>query len=399
MSRQAAGRKGRTLDTGTGTMARDGAGGADGAVGSVMIAAGGTGGHLFPALALAEELGRRGRDVDLITDKRGGRFGDDFPARAVYRVAAATITSRAPAALMRTATALARGTAEARRILRKVRPAVVVGFGGYPTVPPIMAASLLHIPTLLHEQNAVMGRANRLLAARASAIALSFAETEHVTGPLAHNARLTGNPVREAVLAAAETPYEPPGAQGPIRLLIFGGSQGARYFSDTVPKALAMMPETLRRRLDVVQQCREEDVARVTEAYRHAGIRAEAASFFRDLPRRMAAAHLVIARAGASTVAELTVLGRPAILVPLPHALDNDQLHNATRLEKAGGAWCFAQAELTPERLCTEIGRRLRLPETLGRAAEAARRAGRPDAVARLADVVEALAGAGREAT
>ena len=256
---------------------------------------------------------------------------------------------------------------------------------------PIVAARLRGIPTALHEQNAVLGRANRMLAARVSAIATSFEHTALLEGAALARARCTGNPVRDQVIDWATQSYRAPGAEGPFLLLVFGGSQGARFFSDTVPEAL-LSPE-LRATLFVVQQCREEDLQRTETAYREAGIRAHLAAFFPNLPEEMAKSHLVIARAGASTVAELAVMGRPAILVPLPHAIDNDQLQNANRLAESGGAWCIEQKELTPGRLGSAIGRLLAAPQALQDAAAAAKGQGRPDAVIRLADLVEELIG------
>ncbi len=360
--------------------------------GSIMVAAGGTGGHLFPAFALAEELQRRGWDVDLMTDMRGDRYGTGFPARQVYQVPAATLQGRSPVAAMKTMATLARGVAAARRVLAQVKPAAVAGFGGYPTLPPLIAASLLRIPTALHEQNAVMGRANRLLARFVTRLALSFDDTQRLPAGAEAKARVTGNPVRAAVVEAGQTPYAAPEAGGPFRLLVFGGSQGARFFSEIMPEALEALPKPIKDRLEVVQQARAEDLDAVRAAYDRSGIKAELAPFFTDLPQRMAAAHLVISRSGASTVAELGVLGRPAILVPFPHALDKDQLENATRLEQAGGAWCIRQRELTAERLSIEIARLASEPQHLATAAANVRRCGKPDAVARLADLVEELA-------
>ena len=360
---------------------------------SIMLAAGGTGGHLFPAFALAEELKRRGIEVDLMTDMRGDRYGSGFPARNVYQVPSATLASRAPSEIMKTAATLARGTRAAFKILGTVKPSAVIGFGGYPTYPPLVAARLRGIPTAIHEQNAVLGRANKLLAKGVTAIATSFERTKFLEGKLNAKAVLTGNPVRQSVIDAAARRYEAPESDGVIRILIFGGSQGARFFSDTVPLALFALPDPIRKRLRVVQQAREEDLERVNEAYSEASISAEVAPFFADLPARMAAAHLVIGRAGASTVAELTVIGRPSILVPLPHALDNDQLNNARRLAEAGGGWWFEQRTLSPERIADELQKLLEAPVALATAAKAAKTAGRPDAVRNLADFTLALAG------
>ena len=361
---------------------------------SVMLAAGGTGGHLFPAFALAEELGRRSIAVDLVTDMRGDRYGTSFPARRTYRVPSATFSGRSIFGAGRAAWMLLRGIAASLKLMREVKPGAVVGFGGYPAFPPLVAARMRKIPTALHEQNAVLGRANRALANHVSVVAASFENTKHLTGAALAKARVTGNPVRDQVVEWASQSYQAP-SSGPFALLVFGGSQGARYFSDTVPAALATLPEAVRARLFVVQQCREEDLARVEQAYGQAGIRAQLAAFFASLPEEMARAHLVIARSGASTVAELAVMGRPAILVPLPHAIDNDQLNNARRLAQNGGAWCMEQKDLTPDALAEVIGRLLASPDTLVRAAAAAKAQGRPDAVQRLADLVEELMGRG----
>jgi UDP-N-acetylglucosamine--N-acetylmuramyl-(pentapeptide) pyrophosphoryl-undecaprenol N-acetylglucosamine transferase len=303
------------------------------------------------------------------------------------------LASKSPVAVARTGVTLARGILAARKIMKQVQPAVVVGFGGYPSFPPLLAARHLAIPTMLHEQNAVLGRANKMLARRVDAIATSFETTKFLDGPLLAKARFTGNPVRGIVLQAASAPYPPLAADGPFNLLVFGGSQGARYFSDSVPPALGLLPANLKARLKVVQQAREEDIVRVREAYVASGISAEVAAFFKDLPDRMAASHLVIGRAGASSVAELTVIGRPSILVPLPHSLDNDQLQNATRLAESGGGWCIEQKTLSPERLSGEIARLMEGGAELREAADCAKKQGCPDAVARLASLVEELAG------
>jgi UDP-N-acetylglucosamine--N-acetylmuramyl-(pentapeptide) pyrophosphoryl-undecaprenol N-acetylglucosamine transferase len=356
-----------------------------------MLAAGGTGGHLFPAFALAEELGRRGITVDLVTDMRGDRYGTGFPARNVYQIRSATPTAGSPLKVAGAGVTLLRGISEAFRLLGKVRPAAIVGFGGYPSFPPLVAARLRGVPAALHEQNAVLGRANRAVARMVARIATSFREVKLLDGTAASKVRFTGNPVRSAVLACADVPYREPAPGAPVTILVFGGSQGARIFADIVPAALARLSGEIRRRLKIVQQCRPEDLERVGSAYAEAGIAAELAAFFPDLPKRMAAAHLVIARSGASTVAELAVIGRPAMLVPLPHSLDNDQLRNATTLARSGGAWCIPQSEFTPERLAAEVEHLVSTPGLLSRAAAAVKAEGRPDAVARLADLVEEL--------
>jgi len=357
---------------------------------TVLIAAGGTGGHLFPAEALALALAARGWHVHLATDHRVEVYGHAFPAEEVHYLSSATIT-RQPAAAVKAVAALGVGFVQAHLLLRRVRPAVAVGFGGYPTVPPMLAAATAGVPTVLHEQNAVLGRANRFLAPRVTRIATSFAKVGGAEALAARTVQ-TGNPVRPAVREAAAVPY--PGRQSgsPFRLLVFGGSQGARFFSDTMPATVALLGKELQVQLAITQQARAEDVARVRQAYDLLGVKAELAPFFTDMPARIAAAHLVVARSGASTCAELAVIGRPAILVPLPHSLDNDQKANATVLAAAGGGWMIEQAELTPTRLADEIARRMNDPASLAVAAAGAKAQGRPDAAERLADVVEQVA-------
>jgi UDP-N-acetylglucosamine--N-acetylmuramyl-(pentapeptide) pyrophosphoryl-undecaprenol N-acetylglucosamine transferase len=358
----------------------------------ILLAAGGTGGHLFPAEALAEVLKRRGIAVDLATDDRAERYGKTFPARRIHVIASETVRGRNPVALARTLAMLGFGTMQAWRLFGRIEPSAVVGFGGYPTVPPVLAATLRGIPTVIHEQNAVMGRANRFLAHRVETIATSFAGVLDGEPKLNAKAAYTGNPVRPAVTAAAATPYAAPPAAGPIRLVVFGGSQGARIMADIVPAAVERLEPQLRLRLAVVQQARAEDLARVEDIYARAKVAAEVAPFFVDLPARIAASHLVVARSGASTVAELAAIGRPAILVPLPHALDQDQSANAGVLERAGGALRLPQDEFTPDRLAAEISALASAPQKLVAMAAAARSQGAIDAADRLADVVVRVA-------
>jgi UDP-N-acetylglucosamine--N-acetylmuramyl-(pentapeptide) pyrophosphoryl-undecaprenol N-acetylglucosamine transferase len=357
----------------------------------IMIAAGGTGGHLFPAFELTEELKRRNYEVDLVTDVRADQYGINFPGRDVHHVPSATLRGRSPQAVLKLASTLLKGIWRARALLKDTNPSVIIGFGGYPTMPPLLAARLAGIPSVIHDANAVMGRANRLLARFASIIALTFEKTKYHRESDQSKTRLVGMPVRDAVLDAVK-PYQTRSGADAFSLLVFGGSQGARVFADIVPDALIALPQAHRARLKLVQQVREEDMERVSADYTQSGINAELATFFPDLPQRIANAHLVIGRAGASTVAELTVLGRPAILVPLPHAIDNDQLENATRLQEVGGAWCIEQEAFTPERLRDEIMRLADSPEGISVAAKAALSLGEPQAVARLADVIEELA-------
>jgi UDP-N-acetylglucosamine--N-acetylmuramyl-(pentapeptide) pyrophosphoryl-undecaprenol N-acetylglucosamine transferase len=352
------------------------------------LAAGGTGGHLFAAEALAEALSRRGIAVALATDHRAERYGKTFPARDIHVIASATVRGRNPLSLARTAAMLGIGTMQGLRLLARMRPSAVVGFGGYPTIPPVLAATLRKIPTVIHEQNAVMGRANRFLAPRVNAIATSFAGVLDREEKLNAKATRTGNPVRPAVIAAAASPYAAPETTGPIRLVVFGGSQGARIMADIVPPAVERLARHLQARLAVVQQAREEDLARVTDSYARAKVAAEVAPFFADLPARIASSHIVVARSGASTVAELAAIGRPAILVPLPHALDQDQSANAGVLEHAGGAMRLRQDDFTPDRLAGEISALASAPQKLVAMAAAARSQGAIDAAERLADLV-----------
>jgi len=354
----------------------------------IFLAAGGTGGHLFPAEALAIELKARGASVELVTDIRAKAYAGNFPARAVHAVSSDTVRGRSAIALLRTATSLGVGFGESVRLLRDHRPIAVVGFGGYPSVPPIAAAQLLRIPTIIHEQNAVMGRGNRLLAKRATAIATGFASLSNAEPAIRAKAVHVGNPVRPAVRQAAETPFLAPEDDGPIHILVFGGSQGARIMAQVVPPALALLDGAMRARLRVTQQARKEDIEAVMSTYAVAGISADIAPFFSDLPQRMAQAHLVIGRSGASTVAELGVIGRPSILVPLPHSLDQDQLHNARMLGGLGAATIILQDDFTPEALAAHLRDLFNDPDRLAMEAAAAHNAGLPDAASRLADLV-----------
>jgi UDP-N-acetylglucosamine--N-acetylmuramyl-(pentapeptide) pyrophosphoryl-undecaprenol N-acetylglucosamine transferase len=354
-----------------------------------VLMAGGTGGHLFPAMALAQELRRRGHDIHLMTDHRVAAYGDHFPARETHIIPSATPSVRNPIKFASAAVTILGGVVAARGKLRQIRPGAVVGFGGYPIFPPFLAARTLGIPGILHEQNAVMGRANRALAGRASRIALSFANTKHADA-FKYKVSVTGNPVRDRVRSVSGTPYPALEDASPIRLVVFGGSQGARAFSEFVPPAIAALPEVLRHRLRLVQQCRPEDLDRVAEAYRQAHVNVELQPYFDDLPERIAAAHLVIGRSGASTIAELTVLGRPAILVPLPGAIDADQKNNALVVEAAGGGWIMEQATISPPSLANRLVSLFGDPATLRSAAAAAKSLGQPFAVERLADLVEA---------
>lgn len=356
----------------------------------IVLTAGGTGGHVFPAEALAEELLRRGYRLTLITDRRGHAYRGALGQIPTIRIRAGGIAGLGIVGKLTSAFALVAGLFQARGLLKSLEPAAVVGFGGYAAFPTMFAAQQLKIPTLVHEQNAVLGRANRALAPGIKRIATSFDKVRFV-GRHSNRAVFTGMPVRPAVAAMRQKPY--PALDGKIRLLVIGGSQGARVLSEVVPVALARLPEALRGRLQVSQQCRPEDIELVRAAYAGTGIDVTLQSFFDDVPERLAAAHLVIARSGASTVSELTAVGRPAILVPYPHATDDHQTDNAKAVEAAGAAWLVPQPEFTVETLSARLEALLSQPEELATAAGRARAAGVPDAASRLADIVAALAG------
>lgn len=356
--------------------------------GIILLSAGGTGGHLFPAQALAHELSARGWSIHLATDDRAQKYAGQFPAVKIHVIASGTPSGSGIIGKIRAALALARGMRESRQLLKSIQPKAVVGFGGYPTVPPLVAASGA-FPTMIHEQNAVAGRANKMLAGRVTAIAGGFLKAQ---GPYADKTVETGNPVRPQVLEAAKTPYAKIGKSDPIHLVVFGGSQGAQYFSTALPEALALLPDAMRARIRLTQQARPEDEEEAKIQYDEIGIEADVSPFFSDLPARIGAAHLVIARSGASTVSEVAAIGRPAIFVPYPHALDHDQAANAKALEEAGGAIVRRQADLPPEVLANEIMALLEAPDMLAEMAAASKAAGKPQAATLLADLTEAIA-------
>lgn len=355
---------------------------------TALLVAGGTGGHLFPALALREALVARGWLVHLATDPRVGELIEGVPAEETHRVPSATLAGGSPLAMLRSMATMAQGLARSRALLRELKPRVVVGFGGYPTVPPLVAGRLARLPILVHEQNAVVGRANKLLISFGAILATGFERPKG--GAKAREIVHVGNPVRTAVADAAR-PYDAPAKDGEFRLLVFGGSQGARVFSGLVPGALALLGETMRGRVRIVQQARPEDVDSTRSTFSGMGVPADVQPFFTDMGQRLAAAHMVLCRAGASTVAELAALGRPAILVPYPYALDHDQAENARALADAGGAWLMPESELTVSTLASRLGALMDAPDELAAAAEAAKGQGRLDAAERLADLVEQI--------
>lgn len=355
----------------------------------ILLAAGGTGGHIFPAEALARELLGRGYRVALMTDSRGSQFSDDLPV-PVYRIHARSLGN----GFFRKAFGVVEmgiGYLQARWRLGQLRPWVVVGFGGYPSVPTLYAAAQLNIPILLHEQNAVLGRANRFLMKKANILATSFPQVAGINSSDATRVVCTGNPVRPAFMALRAKPYTPLSDSGPFRIVVMGGSLGARVFSYVVPQALALLPEHLRRRIVIAQQCRKEDIEAARSAFAAAGVDAELSSFFYDVPERLAEAHLIICRAGGSTIAELTVVGRPSILVPYPNGHADEQSSNGEAIAEAGGAWIIPQAAFTAESLAVRLESLMALPSSLTKTAAAARAWGKVTAADGLADCVDSL--------
>jgi len=363
----------------------------------ILLAAGGTGGHLFPAEALAVELVRQGIDVHLATDKRGMVYGGAFPATERHAIRAGTPSGKSPLALIKALIALGVGFFQSLRLVRRLKPDAVVGFGGYPSVPPVLAGCLLGVPTLVHEQNGVLGRANRFLAPRTKGIGTGFPDVKGVVATFKDRVHLVGNPVRPMVLDAARYDFKTIEADGPIRLLITGGSQGARVMSEVVPKALGLLPARLKSRLVIVHQARGDDLATAEKLYAEAGLKADIRAFFDDLPMQIAKAHLVIGRAGASTVAELAVIGRPSILVPLPGSLDQDQAANAETLGRIGASTVIRQSDFKPQSLASLLESLFDHPTHLTDSSRAAKSAGIPDAAARFANLVIAVAGADAE--
>lgn len=363
----------------------------------IMLAAGGTGGHLFPAEALAAALKARGRPVVLVTDRRSADYDGRFPDVAVHVVRSATPTGAGALGRALALAQVAAGTLAARRLLRQLRPAAALGFGGYPSLPGMFAAIRLGLPTAVHEQNVVLGRANRLLAPRVRKIATAFPDIQRLRAADRDKLAITGNPVRPAFRAVRERAYAAPAPTEAIRVLVLGGSQGARILSEVIPESLIALPEALRARLRVSQQCRPEDLARVRALYGEGAIAAELAPFFTDVAERLGAAHLCIARAGASTCAELTVAGRPALLVPYARATDGHQEANAAVLAAAGAARMILEPAFTPDALQRTLVDLLAAPGTLTRMAERARDFGLPAAAENLADMIEGLAGIGSD--
>ena len=357
-----------------------------------VLAAGGTGGHMIPAHALAAELMRRGHHVALVTDERGAKIPGLFEGVQVHVLPAGRIAG-GPLGWLRAGRAILAGRDMARRLYETFAPAAVIGFGGYPALPALLAALKEKVPTAVHEQNAVLGRVNRMLARKVDAIATAYPNVERLKPSLHFKTHLVGNPVREEVLALRDQPYPALSEDSIFRLLVTGGSQGASVLSEVVPQGLGMLPVGFRRRLQVTQQCRVEDIERVRGRYAELGIPADLATYLPDLPDRLAWAHLVIARAGASTIAELTAAGRPAILVPLPSATDDHQTANVREMVGAGGARSIPQKNFTAVELAKQMQKLALEPGALENAARRAWGCGRPEAARDLADLVESLGG------
>ncbi len=359
---------------------------------NIILAAGGTGGHMIPAHALAAELKRRKIGVALITDERGARIPGLFDGVPVHILPAGRLGG-GPIGWLKAAGAVIKGRRQARALYREFRPDAVVGFGGYPAFPSLLAASAARIPTILHEQNAVLGRVNRLLAGEAAAIATAYPEVDRLKPAYKSKVELVGNPVREAVVRLGEAPLPPFDDVAPLKILVTGGSQGASVLGTVVPAGLGKLDLSIRHRLQVVQQCRPDDIEAVRKRYAELKIPAELMTYIQDMPAKLAEAHLIIARAGASTIAELTAAGRPAILIPLPSATDDHQTANAREMARAGGARIIAQADFTSETLATQIEALVHDPEALANAAARSLSVGRPNAASDLADLVERIAG------
>jgi len=355
-----------------------------------VLAAGGTGGHMIPAHALAAELRRRGHGVLLVTDERGRRIPGLFDKVPVHVLPAGRL-SKTPWGLLKAVRSIMAGRREAKALYARGRPDAVIGFGGYPAFPALLAASAIGIPTVLHEQNAVLGRVNRLLAGKAKAIATAYEQVDRLKGADKAKAVLVGNPVREAIVRLGEMPFPAFDEVAPLKLLVTGGSQGATVLGEIVPSGLGALSDPLRHRLQVMQQCRADDIERVRETYRALGIPAELSTYIQDMDAKLGECHLMIGRAGASTIAELTTAGRPAILVPLPIATDDHQTANAREMARAGGARMIPQPQFTPEALARQIEALAADPEALSNAAARSLSVGRPHAARDLADLVERI--------
>lgn len=350
----------------------------------IVLAAGGTGGHVFPAEALAAELTKRGYRLSLITDYRGVALGN----LETHRIRAGGIAGKNFTALLRNGPELAIGTLQSWSLLKKLKPRVVIGFGGYASVPTMLAATFCNYNSIIHEQNAVLGRANRLLASRVKRIATSFKCTRLVPNSALNKVVYTGMPVRPDFAAVRKIPYPDLSNKSEIRLLVLGGSQGAHIFSKVVPEAISRLSVELKSRIFISQQCRPEDLEKTRDIYRRLKVNVDLKSFFNDVPEQFARSHLLLSRAGASTVSEAVTVGRPAILVPYPYAVDDHQTFNSHALDEVGGGWLMAQESFTPDNLAERLSSLLTVPKILKQAANCVKNSGQPDAAVKLADAV-----------
>ena len=357
----------------------------------VVLAAGGTGGHVYPAESLAAEMLNRNYRLVLITDCRGDAYGGVLGDLDTYRVRSSGVAGKSIIAKIKSVPEIAVGVWQAHKILSQLQPNVVIGFGGYASIPTMVAASFGSYKTAIHEQNAIFGRANRLLAPRVDRVASCFSELEQVPNSVLNKIVESGMPVRTTIIDQRETPYPELNDNSPIHLLVLGGSQGARVLSDVIPDAIINLPSYLKARIHITQQCRPEDLDRVSAQYLGAKINAELSSFFTDVPEQMARAHLIIGRSGASTVAEALVIGRPSIMVPYKYAIDDHQTKNAHAVDEAGAGWLMAEKSFTFESLSNRLENLLSISNTLIKAAARAKASGRPDATKRLADIIEEL--------
>tara|TARA_B110000879_G_scaffold208886_1_gene295376 strand:+ start:1619 stop:2770 length:1152 start_codon:yes stop_codon:yes gene_type:complete len=357
----------------------------------VVLAAGGTGGHVYPAESLAAEMLNRNYRLVLITDCRGDAYGGVLGDLDTYRVRSSGVAGKNIIAKIKSVPEIAVGVWQAHKILSQLQPNVVIGFGGYASIPTMVAASFGSYKTAIHEQNAIFGRANRLLAPRVDRVASCFSELEQVPNSVLNKVVESGMPVRTTIIDQRETPYPELNDNSPIHLLVLGGSQGARVLSDVIPDAIINLPSYLKARIHITQQCRPEDLDRVSAQYLGAKINAELSSFFTDVPEQMARAHLIIGRSGASTVAEALVIGRPSIMVPYKYAIDDHQTKNAHAVDEAGAGWLMAEKSFTFESLSNRLENLLSISNTLIKAAARAKASGRPDATKRLADIIEEL--------
>lgn len=355
-----------------------------------VLAAGGTGGHMVPAHAVAQELMARGHRVALVTDERGAKIPGLFEDVQTHILPAGRM-SGGLRGWIKGGQAILEGRRMARQLYQTFEPSAVVGFGGYPALPALLGAFAEGIPTIVHEQNAVLGRVNRLVSGKVAAIATAYPDVKRLKARFAEKTHLIGNPVRESVLDLREEPFPVFSEESVLRLLVTGGSQGATILSQVVPAGLAMLPISLRRRLQVTQQCRPEDIEQVRAVYAEMEIPADLSTYIEDFPAKLGWAHLVIARAGASTISELTAAGRPAILIPLPTAMDNHQAYNVREMVTAGGARAIDQSRFTPQELAKQMQKLAMDPGALENAAERARSCGRPDAVKDMADLIESF--------